>query len=199
MWRRQGSNAAGADDQFVVEQRLQVKVIEGLVRHWIAAQPLHDNIELTVAQFRIQPLDFLFAHVERHAGIPSGKAFDDRQKDRRDPIGATDFDFTRGRVRKELDVPNCLLQLVEGRTAAVQQGAAVNRRLDAARGAIQQFCPNRVLQVGDQLRHRWMRHSEVGSRFCKTAVLHDREEHMQIPQLQAPANVTVPVDDFCHK
>ena len=38
----------------------------------------------------------------------------------------------------------------------------------------------------------------MGGGFCKTAPLHDREEDVQIPKPQTPADVSVPVDDLGH-
>ena len=122
------AGSARNDDQFVVEHDLRVEIVEGIAHEWMTAQPLHDEIKLTFAQLRVKRLDFLFVHVEHHARILPRKAFDNWKEDRRDPIRATDLDFAGGRVGQELDVPNPLLQLIEGRTAACQQGTAVNRR-----------------------------------------------------------------------
>lgn len=44
-----------------------------------------------------------------------------------------------------------------------------------------------------------MRHAEMGGGLRKTAVLHDREEDVQVPQPQASADVAVPVDNLGHK
>jgi hypothetical protein len=82
---------------------------------------------------------------------------------------------------------------------AFQHGAAVNRRRDAARTAVEQPCAESVLQVGDELRHRGMRHAKVGGRLCQTSMLHDSEEDVQVPQPQSAANVVVPIDDLSHK
>ena len=56
-----------------------------------------------------------------------------------------------------------------------------------------------MLQIGDELRDRGMRYAELRGSLRKTAVLYDHEEHVQVPQPQTPADVTVPVDDLGHK
>jgi hypothetical protein len=53
-----------------------------------------------------------------------------------------------------------------------------------------------VFQVGNDLRDRGLRHPELRSRLRHAAQLHGREERVEIPQPEASADLSFPVDLF---
>ena len=63
---------------------------------------------------------------------------------------ATDPDFADRRIGQELDVLHRLAQVIEHGHAAIEQGAAVLRRLDAVTAAIEQPHADRVFKVRDR-------------------------------------------------
>src|SRR5215470_1708735 len=65
-------------------------------------------------------------------------------------LGAADAHLARIGVAEELDVPHALLELVEHRNAALEERAAINRRLNAVRAAIEKLHAERVLEIGDR-------------------------------------------------
>src|SRR5262249_5409211 len=119
-------------------------------------------------------------------------------KNRRNRLLAADLHLTRSGIGQALDVPDALLQFIECSSAARENGAAVNRGRNSVRAAIEKLCAQRVLKVGDQLRHRWLRNAEMRSCLSQTAPLHGRKEHVQIPKPHASADMAVPIDDFGH-
>src|ERR1700687_3809124 len=56
-----------------------------------------------------------------------------------------------------------------------------------------------MLQVGDDLRHRGLRHPQLDGGLGKAPRLYNREQHAQVPQPQTPPDLIVPIGDFWHK
>ena len=100
--------------------------------------------------------------------------------------------------RQELDLPDTLLQFVECGEAAPEQGMAIARGLDAVRATFQKPHADGVLETGDYFRYGRLRHPKLGRGFRHAAALHDRDENMQITQLQAAADLAFPVDFSSH-
>src|SRR5215471_12543428 len=131
---------------------------------------------------------------------PFRKSFDHRGKyDASHEFGVSNRQLARSGIRKELDVPDALLQFVEGCEAALKQRLAIASGLDALWVAVKQPHPERVLKIGDHFRHGRLRDAEIRSCLRHAAALHDREKQMQVPQLQPPANVGVRIDRSRHK
>src|SRR5437667_3279338 len=55
-----------------------------------------------------------------------------------------------------------------------------------------------MLKVGDHSRYGRLGHFELLRRLGHAPTLHDREKHMQVPQPQAPADLTLPINCPCH-
>jgi hypothetical protein len=78
---------------------------------------------------------------------------------------------------------------VEGQNVAIDIG----RRLDAFRRAIENPYADRVLDVRDRLRYRRLGHRQPLGGFPHAAELGDRQQHVQIVQLEPPADAVVPL------
>src|SRR5215470_17501383 len=75
----------------------------------------------------------------------------------------------------------------------------VDRRFNATCGAINKLDVQRVLEIGDHLRHGRLRHPELCGRLGEAARLNDFEQHAQVAQAQPTSDPIVPVSDFRHK
>ena len=137
--------------------------------------------------------------VHHDARILFGKSRDHLRKEGGQQLRISNDKLTRGGIGQEFDVPDSLPQLVECHPAAREQRAGIHRRLDAARAAIEKPRAQSMLQIGDHLRHGWLGNPELYRRLGQAARLHDREEHAQVPQAQASADVIVPVGYLDHK
>ena len=86
-------------------------------------------------------------------------------------------------------------------TAALRLSSASPyiRGLDAVRASIEQPHTERVLKIGDRFRNGGLGNSKLLSRLRYAAALNGREERMQVPQLEAAANLTLPVDFSGHR
>src|SRR5262249_26613620 len=93
---------------------------------------------------------------------------------------------------------DALLELVENDGPALEQGAAVDRRLDTLRIAVKQAHAEGMLQIGDHLGDGRLRNAEMCRRLGHAAALHDGEEHVEIAQPETAANLAFPVDLSCH-
>src|SRR5262249_48024575 len=126
---------------------------------------------------------------------PLKKVRNDRKCDRE---RACDPNFTRCRVRQVLDVLDALLQLVEHDERALEQGMAIAGRLDALRASVKESYAEPMLQIGNDLRHRWNGYTELRRCFRHATALRDDEKHMQVAQSQPAADLAVPIDLFEH-
>ena len=91
-----------------------------------------------------------------------------------------------------------LLQFIECRSGSLEQSTAVNRQFDTPRAAIEKSHADRVLEAGYQFRHGGLGDAKPKRRFCHAAALHDRDKYVQIPQLEAAADLNIPVDFSRH-
>src|SRR6185503_15073671 len=66
-------------------------------------------------------------------------------------LGKSNPQFSHGRVSQMFDVPDALLQLIEDRNAALEQGITIDRRFDALCASIEEPHPERMLEVDDHL------------------------------------------------
>src|SRR6185312_11348051 len=110
-------------------------------------------------------------------------------------LGAADSDFSGGGIGEEFDISYSLPQLVEHYVPAFQQSTRINRRLDAARAAVQQADAERVFEPGDRFRDGGLRHAEMRGRLGHASPLHDSEKNMEVAQLETPADSALPVQD----
>src|SRR3979490_1851931 len=99
-----------------------------------------------------------------------------------------------GCIGQKFDVPDALLQLVVCGGTALEQHVAVDRRLDAPGAAIEKPYAERMLEIGDHLGNRGGGNTEVSRCLGHAAVLNDRREDMQVPQLKSTAYLALPVD-----
>jgi hypothetical protein len=133
-------------------------------------------------------------------GVAQGKALDHRRQDPgRHRFRASDPDFAKFRIGQALDILDARAQFVERDLAAPHQRGAIDRELDAARSAIEHGRVERVLERGDRLGDRGLRHAEARAGLGHAAVLHDRKQDVQVPQPDAPADPAVPIDGLSHK
>src|SRR6185503_20460952 len=110
-------------------------------------------------------------------------------------FGTTHSHLSDRGIGQEFDVPDALLQLVEHHVSALEKGACVDRRLDAAGTAIKKTDTQSSLQPRNRLRYRRLRHSKMSCAFGHAAPLHDSGENVQITQLDAPPKAALPLQD----
>src|SRR5262249_26227522 len=110
-----------------------------------------------------------------------------------------DPQLSRSCICEKFNVPQALLELVEGSATAREQCVSVQGRLDAAPAAIKQLHSDVVLELRDDLRHCGLRHPKLRGCLGQAAGLHDHREHAEVSEPQALSNMTIPVDDFCNK
>src|SRR5690242_4750904 len=100
--------------------------------------------------------------MKRHATILLYELFNDRRNDGGgNRISRSDSQFTCGWIGEVLDVLYALPQFIEYHSASFNKGMAVGRWLNASPGAINQAHAQRMLEVGDRLRDRRLRHVEM--------------------------------------
>ena len=102
--------------------------------------------------------------------------------------------FAQRRIGQILDVLDALLQLVEHDESAFEQRVTVPSRLDALRASVKKSHSELVLKIGDNFRHSRGGNSQLCGGLGHAAKLRDSEKHVQIPQSQPAADLTVPVD-----
>ena len=83
----------------------------------------------------------------------SRELLDDGGNESRERVRGADPDFARSPVGQKFDVPDALLQLVEGGNAALKERTAIDRRFDAARASIDKPYAERRLEIGDHCRN----------------------------------------------
>src|SRR5262249_52599105 len=122
------------------------------------------------------------------------KPLDDLRQDRcRERFRTSDAQLTGCGIGQEFDVPAALLQFVERRHTAPQECASVDRRLDTVRPTIEQPHTEDVLEIRDHLGYGRMRDPKLSRGLGHAAMLHHRNEHVQVPKLEATADLTGPV------
>src|SRR6185436_253465 len=75
----------------------------------------------------------------------------------------------------------------------VQRGA-VDRWLDTPRATIEEPHAVTVFEVGNRFGHGGLGNAELLGCLRHAARLHDRKEHMQVTELEAPPELPIPVD-----
>src|SRR5262249_8756864 len=103
----------------------------------------------------------------------------------RDRFGASDVQLARRRVGKEVDLVDALIDLIEDREAAPEQGASIKRRLCATLAAIQKLHPERLFQVGDCLGNDWLGDRKALGGLPHGAALGNSRQDFQLPQLES--------------
>jgi hypothetical protein len=95
---------------------------------------------------------YLASHyVTRHARITQRQPVDDRGKEASgDRDQRREAHFTCRGIGEELDVLDASLELVENRNAPFDEGAAIGRRQDAPRTAIEEPNAERIFEIGDR-------------------------------------------------
>ena len=79
----------------------------------------------------------------------------------------------------------------------IEERTAVHGRLDTSPAAIEKTHTKRLFQATNGRRHDGLRDGKVMSRFRHAAPLYDREQDMQIAQLEAASNPICPMH-ICH-
>ena len=79
----------------------------------------------------------------------SRELLDDGGNESRERVRGADPDFARSPVGQKFDVPDALLQLVEGGNAALEKRATEGRRFDAAGASIDKPHAERMLEIGN--------------------------------------------------
>jgi hypothetical protein len=162
--------------------------------------PGETEIEHAVAQFRdvcetIERLD-----VQHGVGMVPGEPMDDQRKRRGgDRLVAHDAQLADRRVREEFDVSDTLLELVKRNLAALEQSRGVHGGLHALRASVEQLDPERMLEIRNHLGNGRRGHVELRRGSRHAAAFRDGEEHVQVAQLEPPAQLPLPVDLPSHK
>ena len=97
---------------------------------------------------------------------------------------------------KSFDVLYALPQLIEGGVAATEHRAPVFGEFDATRISLQKTHTERVLQVADRARNHGVGDGERVRRLCHAAALRDREQDVQVAQLDPAPDPVVPAHGF---
>src|SRR5260370_40898635 len=156
-------------------------------------RPMTSWIDLALARFALQARCVCLDDMKDDARILLQEAIEDgRGQSRRHRFGASDAQFPGRGVGQELDVLYALPQLIEDRTAAGEERAAIHGRLDALWASIEEAHPERVLQIRDCLRHYRVRDGEMIGCFRNAAVLNHREQDMEVAQLKPAADAVRP-------
>src|SRR5882672_2887304 len=90
-------------------------------------------------------------------------------------------------------------QLIEHSPCARQQGISEQGRLDTARMAVEKSYAQRGLKIGNHLRDRGLRYSELRRGLRHAPMLNNREKQVQVPQRKAPANLAVRIEISRHR
>ncbi len=85
-----------------------------------------------------------------------------------------------------------MLELVERCDPALEQRAAIDRRLDSLRAAIEKTNAECVLQAGNDLGDGRLGDAELGRGLGHAAGVHDREKNLQVAKAQATADAIFP-------
>ena len=154
---------ASHNDPWIVEKNLNIQIIQRIVVRDRRRNAREDEIIGAISQSReFEGRGRHDVRLHDHARIFLGELFDDLRKDRvpnRQRI--SDRQLACRGIGQELDIPDALPQFIECRPAAREQSARVERWLDPARAAIEELHAQRMLQVGDDLRHSGMGNTEM--------------------------------------
>ena len=96
------------------------------------------------------------------------------------------------RIGQELDILDALLEFVEHRDAAFEHRLRVDRRLDAARAAIEQADAEHVLEIRDRGRDRRLGHGELTCRLGHPARFHHGREDVEVAHPKTPPEAAFP-------
>ena len=102
-------------------------------------------------------------------------------------IGASNPQFSRLGIGKELDLLHALTELLKDSGTSLEQSLAIYRRLDASRCSIEQSNAERMLQRSDSLRYRGLGDVEARRRLGHATPLHDGVEETEVAQLEPDA------------
>src|SRR5262249_47976524 len=111
---------------------------------------------------------------------------------------AADLHFAGRRIGQEFNVPDALLELIEGCRSALEQGLPEYRRLDALRTSVEKPNTERMLQICNDLRYCRLRDAKLQGSLRHAPTLHHGEERMKIAQPELPADLALPVDPPGH-
>jgi len=91
------------------------------------------------------------------------------------------------------------MQLVDRSACASKKGVTVWGRNNALRTSVKKPRADSMLKVGNHLRDRRRRYTELGGRSTHAAGLDHGEEHKQVAQPQTAANFLIPLNAFRYK
>ena len=97
-----------------------------------------------------------------------------------DRLRSADAQLADVRIGQKLDLLDALPDLIEHRCGAFDQRAAVQRRLNALRGAVEQANTERVFDLRHRLRHRGLRDRQLCRGLCHAAALRNRQQRIEI-------------------
>jgi len=140
-------------NQLIIKKifHVQIVVLAGAAPH----QPGDDEIKRPVPQRRqLQRWSDHWNDVRHHVRIMLQELPKQRRQHRgRRRFRAPDPHFSHRRIGQKLDIPDALLQFIEGGLAPQYQRAAVGRCLDTPWATIEQPHADRVLELGNHSRH----------------------------------------------
>jgi hypothetical protein len=109
------------------------------------------KFNVTIAQLIMELNALVVRNVKNDARVLPRQPMDHRKYDTlRQGWAAADSHLTCGGVGEKLDILQSLINLIEGGDAAFEQSAAVLRRLNAPRAAVEQSNAERMFSVGDR-------------------------------------------------
>ena len=187
----------GGNQQGILKQCFDVELLLLDERSRDAGQ---DEIVLSLAQARKFGAGRChFIEMQHHARVLAAEALDgERENGGHDRRRTPDPQLARRRIGQERDVPYSLPQLVECGPPALEQGAPIDRRLDAAWIAVEQPCGKHLLEAGHDVRNGRLGQSELDGRLGHTAGLRHRKKHLQVPEPQAASDLLFP-NDLWHR
>src|SRR5262249_34852625 len=97
---------------------------------------------------------------------------------------------------QELDLLHALSEFVEDRNAALEQGAAVERRRNALRAAVEQRHTQYVFEFCDRLRHNRTRDREMFGRLRHISLFDHGHEHVKVARPEASTDAVGPLHGF---
>src|SRR5262249_8766681 len=111
---------------------------------------------------------------------------------------APDPAFARVGIVQQVDFADALAKVVERGGRPFDQRAAEERRLDAARRAIEQADAKRQFHAGNRFRDGWLRQRKVGGRLSHAAVLGDRREDAEVAKPESSQRALSREDLLAH-
>src|SRR5262245_30489750 len=137
--------------------------------------------------------------MHHQARVALRQGSNDEIEDAGNSFRTADLDLAGRRIGQELDCFDGLLQVVERRHAALEQGLTIEGWLDAFCAPIEETHADGVLKIGDDLRDNGLGYAKFGGRFGHAASARDSHKHMQVTELQSPAELLVPIDSSDHR